>query len=170
LSEFQHWRKIKLTREEFLERLRLEYETIQKFRLHLSSGIYRWNQILFPLALTLLGLSLIYSIENWFYGFLVSTLLLVFWKVICHYLDKEIVNLYPRIIELEEKLGFEFTSRYYQRHIRDNMELAAKEELPYKELIEHAKKKKKISSRGHLIFDIFVASFIIVGIVIKLVT
>jgi len=98
-----------------VEWLRTEYEVVNQWRISKveQNGILTY--IFVPIATgTFFGSLLIESSFQWFpiLAWAFSTFLIIFWRVYAHYLDDGIVNTYPRIVELEEKLSFQSTRRY----------------------------------------------------------
>jgi len=105
----------------------LEYRTLQERRMALHTQMNAWDQICLPLSMAIFsGFSsavwYIFDFDNCLAavgsGAGIAFLLLVFWRRNVHIADAAIVELYPRILELEKELGLEFNLRYVFCHLR----------------------------------------------------
>ncbi len=164
-----------------------EYRYLQNLRESWARSITIWNQIFIPLGAGILAffLSQIKNFGNSYYIFLFLgwgffSLCLLYWRWVVHHIDKQIVNLYPRIIELEKELKIEIYTAYFYKNLskRSIKYLSEKLKIPQSELrkkdFRYFKKIsqptfnhydliievwdtyffKSVSSRGHLFQDI----------------
>ncbi|WP_456400579.1 hypothetical protein [Persephonella sp.] len=164
-----------------------EYRYLQNLRESWARSITIWNQIFIPLGAGILAffLSQIKNFGNSYYIFLflgwgIFSLCLLYWRWVVHHIDKQIVNLYPRIIELEKELKIEIYTAYFYKNLskRSIKYLSEKLKIPQSELrkkdFRYFKKIsqptfnhydliievwdtyffKSVSSRGHLFQDI----------------
>lgn len=114
-----------------------EYEEIQKLRQLWSRGIGTWNQIIFSLlvvVITAFGTLLLKFRDNgWDFQFLLLlwgllTAIVLYWRLSVFHIDRNIVGLYRRMLELEKETGMEIQADYYFRNLtkRCKRELAKK--------------------------------------------
>lgn len=106
-----------------------EYKEIQRLRELWSNALIRWTQIFIPLSFAVVSIFLtlfptfineggkIRYLVVLIIGGLLLIFFLYFWRQNCHRLDKEIAALYPRLLELEQSLGFELQSSYFFNHL-----------------------------------------------------
>jgi len=142
-----------------------EYEVINQWRNNVVTNDYIMTYIFIPLSISIfLSYFLIESPPSkWiFWGF--PSFLILLWRFYAHNIDRKILDVYPRIYELEEKLRFRFTRDYLTR-IFLNKSVELESDLPclqeIKKAIEDFKKWKwyiiksfhSRYSRGHWIFN-----------------
>ncbi len=106
---------------------RVEYECIQNQRLYLTNVMRTWRQIMIGGALALIPLTAYASINFKGYGLLLwgegvtfGLIILFIWMYIDSQLDRDILQLYPKIIQLEETLGLSFYSTYIIQNLRES--------------------------------------------------
>lgn len=152
-----------------------EYEVINQWRNNVVTNDYIMTYIFIPLSITIfLSYFLIKSPPSkWiFWGF--PSFLIFLWRFYAHDIDRKILDIYPRIYELEEKLRFRFTRDYLTR-IFLNKSVKLESDLPclqkIKKAIEDFKKWYIIKSfhsrysRGHWIFNWFALLLVISGFI-----
>jgi hypothetical protein len=102
----------------------------------------------------------------------ITAILIGVWRCYTHYIDNEIVELYPEIVRCELLLSVppdQGIIGYLCKHVPSlTRELAAENDVADKiDSIKQAIKHKKIGYRGHLRFDILslvvILSFIVIG-------
>ena len=103
-----------------------EYEQLQRLRELWSRAIMIWGQILIPLGAAIIAF-FISQLPNvidrgWGTAFLIigwvlSSFCLVFWRFMVLHIDKGIVKLYSRMLELEKENDMETQAAYYYRHL-----------------------------------------------------
>jgi len=171
-----------------------EYKEIQHLREIWSGGMGRWNQIFIPLSWAILALFITqlpkFKGENWglqylITGWLLLFVFLVFWRRICHLIDRQIVNFYPRCLELEKDLSFEMQSSYFFNNLSsnaknflafqiENMTCEKIQNIDYREFKDLTKepnelllkvwdkyKQSSVTNRGHFLIDSLAAGIII---------
>ena len=83
------------------------------------------------------------------FGFCVLAIVIFIWRWIVHNIDRQIVELYPRMIQLEADRKWEVQTRYYFNNLADrSIEYLSKELLHldfklkrYEDFVEEAKKQ-----------------------------
>jgi len=122
-----------------------EYKEVQRLRESWNNAISRWNQIFIPLTLGIVTLLLTQFPKTdkeelgqpyLIIGGLLLGFFLLWWRIACHSIDKQIINFYPRYLELEKLLRFHLQTSYYF----NNLSKKAKNKLA--EIL-----KEKISSK-----------------------
>jgi len=89
-----------------------EYEHIQGLRKTWSELIMDWLRIMIPVGAAFDGLFSYFGKTNnlhhsWVFpivGWLLFVIPLITWRVVVHYIDRQIVDLYPRMLELEQQM------------------------------------------------------------------
>ena len=158
--------------------LRLEYELVHRTRINISDAMMRWRQISFSLCAAILSFFVLLNVRLWALGWFVGLCVLLYWRFIEKHLDTQIVNLYPRILELERQLGMQFYSRYiFNNRNRQLPEAASISEylsnggFNHDGLLSLAKRHgtQFVAPRGHNIHDRFVLAYCIAGVVAAIV-
>ena len=122
-----------------------EYEEIQKLRQLWSRAIMTWNQIMIPLCAAIITLFVTQLLKfkeiGWgfqflLFGWILFTALIIYWRLLVHHIDHNIVGMYPRMLELEKEKGMETQADYYFRNLnkKSKRELADKIEVEFKEI------------------------------------
>ena len=111
------------------DKLKIEYDTIQKHRLNLTQIMIVWRSITLGAVVALPPFALYgemttpedvnFYLPIWLLGFV----LLVLWLILEIRLDKQIVELYPKIIKLEKQLGISHYTEYICRHMEKHKKL-----------------------------------------------
>ena len=148
-----------------------EYQVINQWRNNVVSCSYIMTYIFMPAA-TGIFFSY-YLIENfcrpsqWLF-WIASSVLIAFWRFYALYLDKSILDFYPRICELEDKFNFNFTQEYLRRAFLKKCENHTLDQL--KGEIEELRKwyqyirfsfTSRTKSRGHIYLNWFAIGLII---------
>lgn len=104
-----------------------EYKIIQELRQLWSHSIMTWLQVMVPLAtavfvlLTNLGNSgntfSFYPLLGW--G--IFAISVVTWRLVVHHIDRQIVGMYPRMLELEQQTRMETFATYYYNNLRPDV-------------------------------------------------
>lgn len=91
-----------------------EYKHIQELRQTWSGFIMDWLKIMVPVGAAFDGLFSYLGVRNtvdpnYFcvfpvVGWLLFVIPLITWRVVVHYIDRQIVRLYPRMLELEQQM------------------------------------------------------------------
>jgi len=172
-----------------------EYKEIQHLREIWTGSIRHWNQIFIPLSWAILALFITQfpkfkdyelDLEYLIIGCIILSIFLIFWRMICHNIDEQIVNFYPRLLELEKNLDFEMQSSYFFNNLSNSAinflafkteninceQMKNKDYIEFKNLTKKPKelllevwneyKHKSVNSRGHWLIDLL-AFGIIVG-------
>ena len=122
-----------------------EYEEIQKLRQLWSRAIMTWNQIMIPLCAAIITLFVTqlpkfkevgWGFQFLLFGWILFTALIIYWRLLVHHIDHNIVGMYPRMLELEKEKGRETQADYYFRNLNktSKKELADKIEVEFKEI------------------------------------
>lgn len=99
-----------------------EYEEIQHLREMRLEMQGKYNQIFIPLSLGTLTLFIVnlpgfidkkWGLQYLIIGGLILTLFLTFWRITCLHIDKQIVESYPRLLEIESEKEMELQSIYF---------------------------------------------------------
>ena len=183
-----------------------EYKEIQRLRVLWSSTIHKWNRIFIPIAFAIISLlftqfSFVLNTEEnvkiisffvLIFGGIFLIIFLWFWRANGRRMDKDIVAFYPRLLELEMKLGFEMQFSYYFNHLRYDAkkklaELVGKtpeklNEMDYKEFKEEIEepqekmleiwkefKYNSVTGRGHDSHNFFAILIIITYFILVMV-
>ena len=176
-----------------------EYKEIERLRVLWSSSIHKWNRIFIPIAFAIISLlftqfSFVLNTEEnvknisffvLFFGGIFLSIFLGFWRVNGIRIDKDIVAFYPKLLDLEMKLGFEMQFLYYFNHLSDDakkmlVELTGKtpeelNEMDYKEFKKETEepqenllkiwekfKYNSVTGRGHDSHNRFAIGIIII--------
>ncbi len=162
-----------------------EYKQIQELRKLWSQAIMDWMRIIVPLGTALFGFfSYIGYLDElrgrpfvWvlpIVGWIIFVAVMVTWRVAVYHMDKQIVRMYPRMLELEQRLKWVTHVSYYyynlhkraRRFLAQNLnmkdidpnkvsyrkyEAIKKDKDPYSLLLEVWDKyqHKSVTSRGH---------------------
>jgi hypothetical protein len=104
-----------------------EYEQIRNLRGLWSGAIMDWMKVGVPVGGALFGFFSFLStttLDNWKYswllpilGWLIFVIPMILWRVVAHHIDQQIVEMYPRMLELEEKLGWVTHATYYYHNL-----------------------------------------------------
>lgn len=105
-----------------------EYEQIQRLRELWSKAIMTWGHIFVPLGAAIIGF-LVSQLPKFecsgrgcsflLIGWCLFTGVMVYWRWVVRDIDNAIVSLYPRMLELEEKLGMELQASYYYQNLNE---------------------------------------------------
>lgn len=100
-----------------------EIESLTSLRTNWTGGMGLYNQIFIPLVIVVItimfaNIGYFSNRDFGFYFLLIGGLFIILimsvWRAICLHVDRQIVKLYPRWLELEEIAGYElFTSYFY---------------------------------------------------------
>lgn len=122
-----------------------EYEQLQRLRELWSRAIMTWSQVFIPLGAGIIALFVTqlpnFASQGWstpflFVGWMLFTLCMVYWRWVVHHIDRQIVGMYLRMIELEKERKMETQTAYYYRNLNKKSikYLASKLEVPFDEL------------------------------------
>jgi len=144
-----------------------EYERIQRIWEARSRHIMTWGQVFIPLGAGIVALFIsqlgTFVDRGWGFGFLLSGWFLLFlcmgyWRWVVHYIDRQIVGMYPRMLELERIRGMETQTLYYfnNLHRRGRQELANVLGMEYKEVedLTYRRFREKVSEQQGNVQDI----------------
>ena len=154
--------------------LRLEYELIHKIRINWSDAMMRWRQISLPLCATIVSFFVLLNVKLWLLGWFLGLCVLLYWRFIEKHIDTQIVEFYPRILELERQLGMEFYSHYIFNNLNRRLPKAASisEYLPdgtfnHDGLLSLAREHgtKFVGRRGYNVHFWLVVGYSIAGVV-----
>lgn len=171
-----------------------EYEEIRQLRVHWSTGIIIRDRIFSSVLLALLALpaSQLSNLFEFTFSFeflaIVGIFLLVaalYWRLLNHNVDKQIVGLYGRMLQLEKQRGWEIHTKYYYSNLRkeyrkkicQDLGLDANDCEKFEKFKKKAAEKSKkhydllinvweeyehesVGSRGHWIHDVFAVIFV----------
>lgn len=121
-----------------------EYQNLQATRNTWSSGLGRYNQIFVPavfIVLTLVFTQLPYFIndgkgfEFLFIGWCIITSIIIIWRAVRIHVDRAIVFLYPRMLELEDRLNYEYFTSYFFRYLSKDAKLELRDYLKEKGVV-----------------------------------
>jgi len=105
-----------------------EYEEIQRLRELWTRSMITWGQISIPLGAGISALFIsqfpIFKKLGWGAQFLLIgvglfSIIMIHWRLIAHRIDNQIVNFYPRMLELEKENGFEAHATYYFENLSE---------------------------------------------------
>ena len=110
------------------EQARDEYQQIQQLRSSWSGFIMGWLGVMVPIGGALFGFfsylgqtgkvpSLPWSWLLPILGWLIFVILMFTWRIVVHHIDRQIVGMYPRMIELEQRLGWSVNTIYYYNNL-----------------------------------------------------
>ncbi|MBA7564157.1 hypothetical protein ES708_05819 [subsurface metagenome] len=184
-----------------------EYKHIQELRELWSQNIMTWTRLIIPVGGVLFGffsyIGQLDTLRNipyiWLLPVIGGTIFItaiVTWRVVVHHIDKQIVRMYPRMLELEEKLNWATHTRYYyynlhkraKEYLADKLKIGFGElkKLHYEGFEQEAQKIQEtphslllkvwdkyrhdsVTSRGHSIQDGAAGIVILVSIIATLV-
>jgi hypothetical protein len=102
-----------------------EYQQIQELRKMWSGYIMDWMRIGVPVGGVIFGLfSYLGQINNngyWFLpilGWIIFVIPMIMWRIMAHHIDRNIVEMYPRMLELEGQLEWEIHATYCYNNLR----------------------------------------------------
>lgn len=174
-----------------------EYEQLHQLRELWSKAVMTWAQIFVPLGAAIIAFFVIqlpdfadrgWAIHFLFIGWFLFFLCMVYWRLVAHHIDRQIVGMYPRMLELEKEKGMETQTAYYYRNLNKKSikYLANKLGVKFNELknrnFRQFKSKaalkgdphdfvldvwdkflhKSVKSRGHMPQDVIVGILIVV--------
>jgi len=139
-----------------------EYEQLHRLRELWSRAIITWAQIFVPLGAAIIavfvsqlpsfadrGLGTHFLLVGW----VLFSSCIICWRCIAHRIDKQIVGMYPRMLELEKKSGMETQTAYYYRNLSRESKnyLADKLNIPFNEIKNQDFRgfKRKVSQKGN---------------------
>lgn len=179
-----------------------EYKQIQGLHELWSKAIMDWIRLMVPIGTVLFGFFsyiVIAQLENFrhlssvwlfpLFGWGIFATVLIVWRLIVCHMDKQIVRMYPRMLELEQRLNWATHARYYynnlSRHAREYLAQRLEQAIDpkkedYRRYEEKAKEKgkdpyslllevwdkyqyKSVTSRGHDIQNIAVIMVIVIA-------
>ena len=185
------------------QRLKDEYEHIEQIRKLRSQHIMDWMRIGMPVGGALfaffafLGQNGCWSLT--LLGWAIFNTPIITWRLVAHHIDKQIVSMYPRMLELDRQLNWVSNTTYYFNNLSDDARRYLENRLgvdegwlngrdyrqyvqqcrrprrnPYRLLLDtwnNSQGRRSVGPRGHLEQDIAagVLLFITLGIVITLV-
>lgn len=169
-----------------------EYEEIKNLRALWTQGIITRDNIFIPLMLGILAVSAsqfpVFRSANLALQFLLveGILLLIaalYWRLIAHRTDDQIVGMYGRMLELEKQNKMETQTRYFYSNLSRKCKTKIREvfcDFPtFENFKEEVKKKngkdhydflydlwkehqrKSVGSRGHCIYDAFAIAIVV---------
>ncbi|HEC93042.1 MAG TPA: hypothetical protein ENI51_08650 [Candidatus Atribacteria bacterium] len=143
-----------------------EYEQLQRLRELWSRAIMTWGQIFIPLGAAIIAFFvtqlLDFANRGWatpflFIGWTLFSLCMIYWRWIVHQIDRQIVGMYPRMLELEKERKMETQAAYYYRNLNKKSikYLANKLEIPFEELKnkDFREFKRKVAQKGDNPYD-----------------
>ena len=153
--------------------LRMECELIHKARMNWTDDMMRWRRISLPLCATIVSFFIVINLELWSVGWFLGLCILLYWRRIEKHIDAQIVEFYPRILELEKELGMKFYSHYIFNNL--NKQLPDAEATPeyltdgafnYSGLLKLTEKHgaKFVCKRGHNIHFWLVVGYFVIGV------
>lgn len=133
-----------------------EYQEIHRLRELWSKAIMGWVRIGLPVGAGLFGFFSYMATSNHqpylsMAGWVVFVTPMILWRVVvyCH-IDRQIVGMYPRMLELEQKLKWETNSSYIYNNLSEqgkkslagklNIVVAALEKMNFRQYAEAARK------------------------------
>jgi len=131
-----------------------EYEQIQRLREIWSRTIMTWGQIFIPLGAAIIAFFAIqlpqFIDRNWGFQFLLIgwflfSICMFYWRWTVRHIDGQIVQLYPRMLELEKIQGMETQTSYYYNNLSKQARKELAEEL--KKLNIQVNEREKLSYR-----------------------
>ena len=107
-----------------------EYRHIQQLRELWSQGIMTWLRVMVPIGAGIFGLfayiGQLGQIRTWpwaplfpFFGWCIFAIFMITWRFVVHHIDRQIVGMYPRMIELEQHLRMATNTRYYFNNLSE---------------------------------------------------
>jgi len=142
-----------------------DYRDMQETRKLYSGLIMGYNSIFIPVGAGAIALA-IYSFRENVCGnfdiipislwFLFATSMIC-WRLLCHHVDNQIVDLYYRMMELEEMLGEENQCRYYYSNLNNKgkkMISDSLDKVEYKEINTYHKFKDICKQRQRNFYTI----------------
>jgi len=103
-----------------------EYEQLHRLRELWSRAIMTWDQIFIPLGAAIIAFFVTqlpdFANRGWatpflFIGWALFSLCMIYWRWVVHQIDKQIVRMYPRMLELEKERKMETQTAYYYRNL-----------------------------------------------------
>jgi len=144
-----------------------EYEQLQRLRELWSRAIMTWGQIFIPLGAAIIAFFVSklpdFANRGWvtpflFIGWALFTLCMAYWRWIVHQIDRQIVGMYPRMLELEKERKMETQTAYYYRNLskKSLKHLANKLKFPFDELknTDFREFKRKVAQKGDNPYDV----------------
>ena len=101
-----------------------EHQQIQDLRKMWSGFIMDWMKVGIPVGGALFGFFsyLPSKVPNFswlpFLGWIIFVIPIITWRVMAHLIDRQIVEMYPRIIELEQQLEWDIHASYIYYNLR----------------------------------------------------
>lgn len=139
-----------------------EYEEIQKLRQLWSGAIMTWNQIMIPLCAAIIAFFVTQlpefkkiglGFQFLLFGWILLTTIIIYYRLLVHHIDFNIVGMYPRMLELEKEKGMEIQADYYYRNLNNNskkyLAKIAKIEINQMEKFKFRDFKEKIKEINH---------------------
>lgn len=167
-----------------------EYQELQHLRDLWTHAIMTWAQIFIPLGIGIISLIIAQlhtfiesnlGFQFTFLGWLLYSATVAIWRVMARQIDGQIVQLYPRMLELEKEHKMEIQTRYFFNNLRKEAKkklakLSEGKDIQTKEwkyedfrdragtafydmllLIWKQCGRKSVNSRGHFVQNISVA-------------
>ena len=138
-----------------------EYEQLHRLRELWSRAIMIWGQIFIPLGAAIIAFFVTqipdFANRGWttpflFIGWALFSVCMMYWRWIVHQIDRQIVGLYPRMLELEKERKMETQTAYYYRNLNKKSirHLASKLGIPFDELKnqDFREFKRKVGQKG----------------------
>ena len=180
-----------------------EYKEIQGLRALWWRSIMTWGQIFIPLGAAIISFFITQLLNfvdrGWgspflLLGWALFTFCMVYWRWVAHNIDSQIVQMYPRMLELEKSLGMETQASYYYSnlHKRAKQQIAKRigvqygelKQMKYRDFVQKISAKqinsydllltvwdefgpKSVTSRGHKLQDcaVSVASLVLLALI-----
>jgi hypothetical protein len=106
-----------------------EHRQIQELRKLWSGFIMDWMRVGIPVGGAIFGFfSYLASLEqvkefgySWLLpllGWLIFIIPTIMWRIMAHHIDRQIVEMYPRMLELERQLGWKIHATYFYDNLR----------------------------------------------------
>ena len=164
--------------------LRTEYECIHNTRFNITRIMIGWRNILIGGAVALVPISAFASGKfgwwvGWWIGWGFGLVLPLVWLHIDKRIDRDIVRLYPRLLELEQRLGMRFYSTYIIHNLNESIsnarelkrDLLCNNVINYDLLMELVRKNPEdfVGTRGRLINRLIVVAYSVVGLTVGLI-
>lgn len=115
-----------------------EYEQTQRLRELWSRAIMIWSQVMLPVAAGFIAVFVKFSydfsdeVQRFSTGLLVWFLFflcMLYWRLVVNHIDDQIVGLYPSMLRLDRRSGWETQTRYYYTNLTDRSLLHLNERL-----------------------------------------